>query len=95
MQLSNLDLVNRWNAIPLATRLAILIESIIESDRHATKAVRSLISTAAIMATHLSAADRSVIAWHMRMEASTLDVTQSGHEVELSKDDRGNCAISI
>jgi hypothetical protein len=71
MRLSNIALINGWNAMPLARRLAILAESVIEHQR-AQAAITSLIALIAIMASHLDSEARAAIARQLRAEADGL-----------------------
>jgi hypothetical protein len=71
--LSNLDLVNSLNAVPMEKRLAILTLSIIESDPGATAPPRHLIATACLMAEQLNEEQRAVIAAYMRSVADLLE----------------------
>jgi hypothetical protein len=73
MPLSNLQLLNSWHAVPLRTRISILVLSIIEAEPHASDAVRGLITNACAMSEMLDEDQRAVIAEFLRQEADLLD----------------------
>jgi hypothetical protein len=71
--LSNLDLVNSWNAVPVSKRVAILTLSIVQTAPHAGDAARNLLATAVSMAEMLDEDERGIVAAFMRAEADLLD----------------------
>jgi hypothetical protein len=71
--LTNLDLVNGWNAIPIRKRIAILTLSIVQTEPRATDAVRNLLASACTMAEMLDEEERGIVAAIMRSEADLLD----------------------
>jgi hypothetical protein len=66
---------NALRGLSLFDRTVALVASIVEQDPRAVDAVAALISTAAVMARHLSATQRAEIAWHLRARLHELDVT--------------------
>ena len=59
--------------LPTKERMSTLAFSVIANNAGATLACRALISLAKLMASNLTAQQRSAVAWHMRAEADELD----------------------
>jgi hypothetical protein len=67
-----INVLDRWHRVPIATRLAILSATIIESNPGGVEAIVALVATAGIMGQHLSPAQKFEVVHALRMTVAEL-----------------------